>query len=93
MILIWYQYLDFMSSRCYGDTNMNSVNRFNLRLPETLRDVIEKRAEERMRSINNELLVLLKMGLVNETVEPQALSAADKLIAQEQKNKRKTAST
>jgi enoyl-CoA hydratase/carnithine racemase len=46
-----------------------------------------------MRSINNELLVLLKMGLVNETVEPQALSAADKLIAQEQKNKRKTAST
>jgi hypothetical protein len=72
---------------------MNSVNRFNLRLPETLRTVIEKRAEERMRSINNELLVLLKMGLVNETVEPQALSAADKLIAQEQKNKRKTAST
>jgi hypothetical protein len=78
---------------CYGDTSMNTVNRFNLRLPETLRGVIEKRAEERMRSINNELLVLLKMGLVNETVEPQALSAADKLIAQEQKNKRKTSTT
>ena len=72
---------------------MSTVNRFNLRLPETLRDVIEKRAEERMRSINNELLVLLKMGLVNEAIEPQALSAADKLIAQEKKNKRKTAST
>lgn len=70
---------------------MTTVNRFNLRLPETLRDVIKKRAEERMRSINNELLVLLKMGLVNEIVEPQALRAADKLIAQKQNNKRKKA--
>jgi hypothetical protein len=70
---------------------MTGVNRFNLRLPETLRGVVKKRAEERMRSINNELLVLLKMGLVNQIVEPQALRAADKLIAQKQKNKRKKA--
>jgi hypothetical protein len=44
-----------------------------------------------MRSLNNELLVLLKMGLANESEEPQALSFADKLIAQQQKDKRKKA--
>jgi hypothetical protein len=70
---------------------MNAVNRFNLRIPDALRNIIEKRAEVRMRSLNNELLVLLKMGLANESEEPQALSFADRLIAQQQKDKRKKA--
>lgn len=72
---------------------MNAVNRFNLRIPDALRNIIEKRAEVRMRSLNNELLVLLKMGLANELEEPQALSFADKLIAQQQDDKRKKAET
>ena len=72
---------------------MNTVNRFNLRIPDTLRNIIQKRAEVRMRSLNNELLVLLKMGLANESEEPQALSLADRLISQQQEVKRKKAET
>ena len=72
---------------------MNAVNRFNLRIPDALRNIIEKRAEVRMRSLNNELLVLLKMGLANESEEPQALSFADRLISQQQEVKRKKAET
>ena len=72
---------------------MNAVNRFNLRIPDALRSVIEKRANERMRSLNNELLVLLKLGLANEKEEPQALSFADQIIAQQQKDKRNISSS
>ena len=38
-----------------------------------------------MRSINNEIVILLKMGLVNETDEAKALNDADKLILQSKK--------
>ena len=55
---------------------------FTLRMPEDLRKAIDKRAEERLRSINNEIVVLLKLGLANEMEESKALNTADKFISQ-----------
>lgn len=60
---------------------------FPLRIPEELRTAVEKRAEERLRSINNEIVILLKLGLVNETAESKALNSAKKLISQEKEAK------
>jgi len=64
------------------------INRFNLRLPDNLRGAVEKRAGNHLRSVNNEIVVLLKMGLANETEETKALSDADKLIARVKRAKR-----
>jgi len=58
---------------------------FTLRMPEDLRAVIDKRAENRLRSSNNEIVILLKLGLVNEMKESEALNAADKFISQVKK--------
>jgi hypothetical protein len=69
---------------------MNSVKRFTLRLPPSLQSVIAKRAEKRMRSINSEIVILLKLGLANETDEPRALMSADRLITQAKGKKRAT---
>ena len=55
---------------------------FTLRMPENLRTAIDKRAEKRLRSINNEIIVLLKLGLVSETEESEALNTADQYISQ-----------
>ena len=60
---------------------------FNLRMPDDLRGAIDKRAEERLRSINNEIIILLKLGLVNEAEEAEALTSANKLISQEKEAK------
>ena len=60
---------------------------FNLRMPEDLRTAVEKRAEERLRSINNEIVILLKLGLANDTDESKALNSAKKLISQEKEAK------
>ena len=60
---------------------------FPLRIPEELRTAVEKRAEERLRSINNEVVILLKLGLVNDTDESKALNSAKKLISQEKEAK------
>lgn len=60
---------------------MADDKRFSLRLPEDLRKAIEKRAESRLRSINNEIVILLKLGLANEGEEAKALGVADKLIS------------
>ncbi|HUV52081.1 MAG TPA: Arc family DNA-binding protein [Dehalococcoidia bacterium] len=79
-----------MSSRCYSDITVNYVQRFPLRWPDNLRSAVEKRAEKHFRSLNNEIVVLLKLGLANMTEETQALSAADKIIDQVKKNKRPT---
>ena len=57
---------------------MTLVNRFNLRLPDNLRGAVEKRAETHMRSVNNEIVVLLIMALVNEVEESTTLSNAYK---------------
>ena len=88
MVLKWYHILDIMSSRCYIGIDMAAVNRFNLRLPDNLRGVIEKRAETHLRSVNNEIVILLKMGLVNEAEESKALSNADKVLARAKRAKR-----
>ena len=77
-----------MSSRCYIGIYMAIVNRFNLRLPDNLRGAIEKRAETHLRSINNEIVVLLKMGLVNDVEETRALRSADRLIARSKRANR-----
>jgi hypothetical protein len=58
---------------------------YNLRMSEDLRAVIDKRAGQRMRSINNEMVILIKLGLVNETEESKALKASDELISRAKK--------
>ena len=58
---------------------------FPLRMPDDLREAVEKRAGERMRSINNEIVILLKLGLVNEADESKALKSAKDLISQAEK--------
>ena len=88
MVLKWYHVLDIMSSRCYIGIDMTTLNRFNLRLPDNLRGAVEKRAETHFRSVNNEIVILLKMGLANEVDERKALDAADKLISRSKKIKR-----
>ena len=71
-----------MSSKYYSGMTMTKSKVFNLRMPEELREAVEKRAEERLRSINNEIVILLKLGLVNEVDESRALNTADKLVSQ-----------
>jgi len=56
---------------------------FNLRMPDDLRKAIEKRAETRLRSINNEIVILLKLGLANDAEESKALGVADELISED----------
>ena len=68
---------------------MTKTKVFNLRMPENLRTAINKRAKNRLRSINNEIVVLLKLGLANETEESEALNAADKFISQVKNGNRK----
>ena len=58
---------------------------YNLRMPGDLRAVIDKRAGQRMRSINNEMVILIKLGLVNGTEESKALKASDELISRAKK--------
>ena len=72
---------------------MTLVNRFNLRLPDNLRGAVEKRAEMHLRSVNNEMVVLLKMGLVNEVEESKALTNADKLIVRTKRARRTRSNT
>jgi len=57
-------------------------------MPGDLRAVIDKRAGQRLRSINNEMVILIKLGLVSETEESKALKAADKLVSQAKKKNR-----
>ena len=56
--------------------------RFSLRLSHELFEVIEKRAEKAHRSINNEIVVLIKVGLVSEEIEIDALEKAEELLAE-----------
>ena len=62
---------------------------FNLRMPDDLRKAIEKRAESRLRSINNEIVILLKLGLANDDEEAKALGVADKLISNVKMNEQR----
>lgn len=71
-----------MSSRKYSSVIMTDSKVFTLRMPNELRAAIDKRAEERLRSINNEIVILLKLGLANEADETVALKKANKLMTQ-----------
>ena len=68
---------------------MTKTKVLNLRMPENLRTAIDKRAEKRLRSINNEIVVLLKLGLANESEESEALNTADKFISRVKNGNRK----
>lgn len=80
-----------MSSRYYSNTTMVKNKVFNLRMPDDLRQAVEQRAKQRFRSINNEIVILLKLGLANEVDESVALKSADTLLAQTGKRKKKNA--
>lgn len=71
-----------MSSRKYSSVIMTDSKVFTLRMPNELRAAIDKRAKERLRSINNEIVILLKLGLANETDETVALKKANELMTQ-----------
>ena len=51
-----------------------------IRLPQSLYSAIAERAGKRLRSANNEMVVLLKMGLVNEMDEEKALKKSEEFI-------------
>ena len=51
-----------------------------LRLPGDVASIIETMARQRVRSFNNQVIALIKMGLVNDKEESQALSEADARI-------------
>lgn len=51
-----------------------------LRLPQDVYNAVAARAALHMRSVNNELVVLLKLGLVYVDPESDALIRADELI-------------
>jgi hypothetical protein len=51
-----------------------------LRLPGDIASIIEIMAHQRVRSFNNQIIALIKLGLVNDKEESQALSDADELI-------------
>ncbi len=71
-----------MSSIKYSSVIMTDSKVFTLRMPNELRAAIDKRAEERLRSINNEIVILLKLGLANEADETVALKRANELMTQ-----------
>ena len=56
--------------------------RILLRLPHTLYSLVEKQAALKLRSVNNELIVLLKMGLVNDAEEAKVLEMANQLVTE-----------
>ena len=51
-----------------------------IRLPDNLYNAIAERAGKRLRSVNNEMVMLLKMGLANQMDEVKALKRAEELI-------------
>ncbi len=53
-----------------------------LRLPLGVADFIDALSQKRLRSHNNQILALIKMGIANEKEENQALIDADQIIAQ-----------
>lgn len=57
-----------------------TTKRFLLRLPLDLFEEVEARAQKHLRSVNNEIITLLKLGMVNERDEAEALDATDRVI-------------
>ncbi len=63
-----------------SQANENHKKRALVRLPPALYAAVRQRSLQRMRSVNNEIIVLLKLGMANEMEEAAALTAADKMI-------------
>ena len=53
-----------------------------LRLPLGVADFINALSRKRLRSLNNQILALIKLGIANEKEENQALIDADQIISQ-----------
>jgi len=53
-----------------------------LRLPLGVADFISALSRKRLRSLNNQIIALIKLGIANEKEENQALIDADQIIAQ-----------
>jgi hypothetical protein len=51
-----------------------------IRVPLDFLRAIEERAKKRYSSVNQEMLMLAKLGLANDKPEDQALDKADKII-------------
>ena len=62
-------------------SNSTEFKNTRIRLPKSLYDAVEKRARVRLRSVNSEMIALLKIGLVSKVEEVEALEAANKLTA------------
>ena len=54
-----------------------------VRLPVELHEAIRRRSQRRLRSVNSEIAVLIKLGLVSELPEEAALAQADALVGGE----------
>jgi len=59
-----------------------------IRLPQPLYDLIETRAKASLRSVNSEMIALLKIGLIQNRKEAELLSAADQLLSQSEKKEK-----
>ena len=64
---------------------MAAQKRILLRMPEELHTLIDNRANEHLRSVNSELIVLLKRGLACSSNERESLKMADRLLASKSK--------
>ena len=52
-------------------------SRILVRLPEELHARIKRRAKQRLRSVNSEVIVLLKLGMASERKEAEVLPVED----------------
>ena len=67
---------------------MTDTKKTLIRLPASLYALIETRAAASLRSINSEMIALLKIGLIQNRKEAELLSAADDLLAKNEKKKK-----
>jgi hypothetical protein len=61
---------------------MTKTKHFVLRLTPELYKLIEGRAKKNLRSVNSELVILLKLGLGCDIQESKSIKRADELIEQ-----------
>lgn len=66
---------------------MPGEKRVPLRVPADLYEAIQQRAQKRVRSVNGELIALLKLGLASEMDEGAAFEKVDQALAQKAKSK------
>jgi hypothetical protein len=61
---------------------MTQTKKTLIRLPFSLYGHIEKRAKASLRSVNSEMIALLKIGLTQNQLEAEHLIAADSMLRQ-----------